>query len=171
MKDLARDVERKLDDHEVGKLLMTIEGLSPLTTARRSRSSEIGPLDSPGAIASYVGVIRRIRLDAKIADRSLERGDSPQTLPPIMPALPASEKRLTDSTVSSAANTTNESGGEAEIAGGVEMGVGPRRGVYGALAGRLTAETAAVSIVDDVVQKETAIYRHVPSFVVFRLSL
>ncbi len=50
-------------------------------------------------------------------------------------------------------------------------GVGPRRGVYGALAGRLTAETAAVSIVDDVVQKETAIYRHVPSFVVSSLKL
>ena len=40
----------------------------------------------------------------------------------------------------SAANATNESGGEAEIAGGVGCGVGPRRGVYGALAGRLTAE-------------------------------
>ena len=69
---------------------MTIEGLSPLTTARLI--AELGDparFDSPGAIPSYVGVIRRIRLDAKIADRSLERGDSPQTLPPIMPALPA----------------------------------------------------------------------------------
>ena len=40
----------------------------------------------------------------------------------------------------SAANATNESGGEAEIAGGVGKWWGPRRGVYGALAGRLTAE-------------------------------
>ena len=58
LKDLARDVERKLDDHEVGKLLMTIEGLSPLTTARLI--AELGDparFDSPGAIASYVGVI------------------------------------------------------------------------------------------------------------------
>jgi hypothetical protein len=40
----------------------------------------------------------------------------------------------------SAGNATNESGGEAEIAGGVGMRRGPRRGVYGALVGRLTAE-------------------------------
>ena len=33
LKFLARDVERKLDDHEVGKLLMTIEGVGPLTAA------------------------------------------------------------------------------------------------------------------------------------------
>jgi hypothetical protein len=47
---------------------------------------------------------------------------------------------LTDSKVSSAANATNESGGEAEIAGGVGCGVEPRREVYGAIAGRLIAE-------------------------------
>ena len=41
----------------------------------------------------------------------------------------------------SAANATNESGGEAEIAGGSwGAAEGPRRGVYGALAGRLTAQ-------------------------------
>jgi len=40
----------------------------------------------------------------------------------------------------SAGNATNESGGEAEIAGGVGLGRGPRRGVYAALAGRLTAQ-------------------------------
>jgi len=33
LQDLARDVERKLDDHEVGRLLMTIEGVGPLTAA------------------------------------------------------------------------------------------------------------------------------------------
>ncbi len=32
-KDLARDIERKLDDHEVGKLLMTVDGVGPLTAA------------------------------------------------------------------------------------------------------------------------------------------
>jgi transposase len=33
LKDLARDIERKLDDHEVGKLLTTIDGVGPLTAA------------------------------------------------------------------------------------------------------------------------------------------
>jgi transposase len=33
LKDLARDIERKLDDHEVGKLLTTIDGIGPLTAA------------------------------------------------------------------------------------------------------------------------------------------
>jgi hypothetical protein len=42
--------------------------------------------------------------------------------------------------LASAASATNESGGEAEIAGGVGCGVGPRRGVYGELVGRLTAK-------------------------------
>jgi transposase len=66
LKDLARDVERKLDDHEVGKLLMTIEGLGPLTAA--CLIVELGDparFDSPGAIASYVGVIPRIRQSGK----------------------------------------------------------------------------------------------------------
>ena len=31
LKNLAREIERKLDDHEVGKLMMSIEGLGPLT--------------------------------------------------------------------------------------------------------------------------------------------
>ena len=65
-KDLARDVERKLDDHEVGKLLMTIEGVGPLTAA--CLIAELGDpahFDSPGAIASYVGVIPRIRQSGK----------------------------------------------------------------------------------------------------------
>jgi len=33
LKDLGRDIERKLDDHEVGKLLTTIDGVGPLTAA------------------------------------------------------------------------------------------------------------------------------------------
>lgn len=66
LKDLARDVECKLDDHEVGKLLMTIEGVGPLTAA--CLIAELGDparFDSPGAIASYVGVIPRIRQSGK----------------------------------------------------------------------------------------------------------
>jgi transposase len=33
LKDLARDIERKRDDHQVGKLLTTIDGVEPLTAA------------------------------------------------------------------------------------------------------------------------------------------
>jgi transposase len=66
LKNLAREVERKLEDHEVGKLLMTIEGLGPLTAA--CLVAELGDparFDSPGAIASYVGVIPRIHQSGK----------------------------------------------------------------------------------------------------------
>jgi transposase len=66
LNDLARDVERKLYDHEVGKLLMSIEGVGPLTAA--CLIAELGDparFDSPGAIASYVGVIPRIRQSGK----------------------------------------------------------------------------------------------------------
>lgn len=31
LKDLARDIERKIEEHEVGKLLTTIDGVGPLT--------------------------------------------------------------------------------------------------------------------------------------------
>jgi hypothetical protein len=62
LKDLARDIERKLDDHEVGKLLTTIDGVGPLTAA--CLIAELGDparFRSAGAIASYVGVAPRLR--------------------------------------------------------------------------------------------------------------
>jgi transposase len=66
LKDLARDVGRKVDEHEIGKLIMTIEGVGPLTAA--CLIAELGDparFHSPGAIASYVGVIPRIRQSGK----------------------------------------------------------------------------------------------------------
>src|SRR5271166_91949 len=66
LKDLARDVERKLDDHEVGKLLTTIDGVGPLTAA--CLIAELGDparFRSAGAIASYVGVAPRLRQSGK----------------------------------------------------------------------------------------------------------
>jgi transposase len=66
LKDLARDVGRKVDEHEIGKLIMSIEGVGPLTTA--CLIAELGDparFDSPAAIASYVGVIPRIRQSGK----------------------------------------------------------------------------------------------------------
>jgi transposase len=62
LKDLARDIERKLDDHLVGKLLTTIDGVGPLTAA--CLIAELGDparFRSAGAIASYVGVAPRLR--------------------------------------------------------------------------------------------------------------
>ena len=47
LKDLARDIERKLDDHEVGKLLTTIDGVGPLTAA-----CLIAELETPRAFAA-----------------------------------------------------------------------------------------------------------------------
>jgi len=66
LKDLARDVGRKVDEHEIGKLINTIEGVGPLTAA--CLIAELGDparFDSPRAIASYVGVIPRIRQSGK----------------------------------------------------------------------------------------------------------
>jgi transposase len=66
LKDLARDIERKLDDHEVGKLLTTIDGVGPLTAA--CLIAELGDparFRSAGAIASYVGVASRLRQSGK----------------------------------------------------------------------------------------------------------
>jgi transposase len=66
LKDLARDIERKLDDHEVGKLLTTIDGVGPLTAA--CLIAELGDparFRSASAIASYVGVVPRLRQSGK----------------------------------------------------------------------------------------------------------
>jgi transposase len=66
LKDLARDIERKLDAHEVGKLLTTIDGVGPLTAA--CLIAELGDparFRSAGAIASYVGVAPRLRQSGK----------------------------------------------------------------------------------------------------------
>jgi len=65
LKDLARDIERKLHDHEVGKLLTTIDGVGPLTAA--CLIAELGDparFRSAGAIASYV-VAPRLRQSGK----------------------------------------------------------------------------------------------------------
>jgi transposase len=66
LKDLARDIDRKIEEHEVGKLLTSIDGIGPLTAA-----CLIGELGDParfrsaGAIASYVGVAPRLRQSGK----------------------------------------------------------------------------------------------------------
>ena len=66
LKNLARDIERKLEVHEVGKLLTTIDGVGPLTAG--CLIAELGDparFRSAGAIASYVGVAPRVRQSGK----------------------------------------------------------------------------------------------------------
>lgn len=58
LKDLERDIEKKLEAHDVGKLLTTIDGIGPLTAARLI--AEVGnPADfrDAKALAAYVGVV------------------------------------------------------------------------------------------------------------------
>jgi len=63
---LTGDIVRKLDQHEVGKLLTTITGIGPQTAARL-----IGELGNPAdfrdgaALASYVGVIPGLKQSGK----------------------------------------------------------------------------------------------------------
>jgi transposase len=72
LRELDRDIASKLDDHEVGKLLTTIDGIGSGTAARL-----IAVLGNPAdfrderALASYVGVVPALRQSGK---RLAERG-------------------------------------------------------------------------------------------------
>src|ERR1700692_1006779 len=81
------------------------------------------------------------RREAKIADRSRERGAPPQPLGADNAARPSHEKRLTHG-----AQRTPPMRAAAKRRSHAELwcGVGPRRKVYGALVGRLTAERRAL---------------------------
>ena len=61
LKDLGRDIERKLDDHEVGKLLTTIDGVGITAACLIAELGDPTRFRSAGAIASYVGVASRLR--------------------------------------------------------------------------------------------------------------
>jgi transposase len=65
-RDLERDIERKLDAHEVGKLLTTIQGLGPLTAACIiGETGDPARFRSAAALASYVGVVPRLHQSGK----------------------------------------------------------------------------------------------------------
>jgi transposase len=64
--ELERDIERRLEDHEVGQLLTTIDGIGPQTAARFI--AELGdPADfrDGAALAAYVGVVPAIKHSGK----------------------------------------------------------------------------------------------------------
>src|SRR5260370_11952198 len=63
---VERQTRSSKDDHQVGKLLTTIDGVGPLTAA--CLIAELGDparFRSAGAIASYVGVAPRLRQSGK----------------------------------------------------------------------------------------------------------
>jgi transposase len=66
LRELAQDIKRKLDRHDLGKLLTTINGVGPQTAAYLI--GELGDparFRSPAALASYVGVAPRLRQSGK----------------------------------------------------------------------------------------------------------
>jgi transposase len=66
LRSLEREIESRLDAHEVGKLLTTIDGIGRQTAARLV--AELGDparFRSSAALASYVGVIPRVRQSGK----------------------------------------------------------------------------------------------------------
>jgi transposase len=71
IRDIDRDIESKLDTHEVGKLLTTIPGIGPTTAARL-----IAVLGNPAdfadaaALAAYAGVVPGLRQSGKKAPSS-----------------------------------------------------------------------------------------------------
>lgn len=66
IRELEVDIERRLDAHEVGKLLTTIQGVSTLTAARIvAETGDPAQFRSARALASYVGVVPRLHHSRK----------------------------------------------------------------------------------------------------------
>lgn len=66
LRALERDLERRLDDHEVGRLLTTIDGIGPQTSARLVATfGDFSGVRSGAALAAYVGVIPALRQSGK----------------------------------------------------------------------------------------------------------
>jgi transposase len=66
LRGLERDIERLLDDHEVGTLLTTIEGIGPQTAARLVATfGDFSGFPSGATLASYVGAIPALRQSGK----------------------------------------------------------------------------------------------------------
>lgn len=64
--DIERDIEGLLDSHEVGKLLLTIEGIGPQSAARVIAAvGDPARFRSAAAFAAYVGVVPGLRQSGK----------------------------------------------------------------------------------------------------------
>lgn len=66
LRGIDSDIERTLDDHEVGTLLTTLDGIGPTTAARLvAELGDIASFRSAAAIAAYVGAIPGLRQSGK----------------------------------------------------------------------------------------------------------
>lgn len=66
LRELDSDIERTLQDHEVGTLLTTLDGIGPTTAARLvAELGDIASFRSAAAIAAYVGVVPGLRQSGK----------------------------------------------------------------------------------------------------------
>lgn len=68
--EVERDIDGLLDAHEVGKLLLTIEGIGPQTAARIIAAvGDPARFKSASAFAAYVGVVPGLRQSGKYLGR------------------------------------------------------------------------------------------------------
>lgn len=66
VRELDRDIERTLGDHEVGTLLTTIDGIGPTTAARLiAEFGDLSAFPNPAAMAAYVGCVPGLRQSGK----------------------------------------------------------------------------------------------------------
>ena len=66
LREIDRDIESKLREHEVGRLLTTIDGIGPNTAARIIAAvGDPAHFHSAAALAAYVGTIPRLRHSGK----------------------------------------------------------------------------------------------------------
>jgi transposase len=65
LRDLERDIDRLREQHEIGRLLTTIEGIGPQTSARLVATfGDFSSFPSAGALASYVGAVPALKQSA-----------------------------------------------------------------------------------------------------------
>jgi transposase len=66
LRTLEGDIERMLDQHEVGTLLTTIDGVGPQTAARLvAELGDPATFRSAGALAAYIGLVPALRQSGK----------------------------------------------------------------------------------------------------------
>lgn len=66
LKELDREITTKLDQHEIGKLLTTIDGIGPTTAAKLvAVLGDPSDFKSERALASYLGLVPALRLSGK----------------------------------------------------------------------------------------------------------
>jgi transposase len=66
LKQISSDIDRLITDHDLGKLLVTIPGVGPLTAARvLAEAGDLSTFSSGDALASYAGLVPGLRHSGK----------------------------------------------------------------------------------------------------------